>query len=176
MSCRSKSLSKNKFTPEEDAHLKDIIQNCGCRDWNEVASYFPGRNPRQCRERWNNYVNPRVMKVPWTPMEDCLLKQKYAELGPKWHIIAKFFPNRSKNYVKNRWLTMQRHQRKHSQAFTPSVELPVAAMPVSAPSVTLTAVNDEQPAYHTAPFFEDPFCWSLESDHELWSPFEFHSF
>jgi hypothetical protein len=110
-----RAASKSKFSPAEDRHLKDVIESFGCEDWGQVASYMPDRNSRQCRERWNNYVNPAIMKMPWIPHEENLLDQKFAEFGPKWKEIAKFFPNRSKNYVKNHWMTKQRRIRKMTE-------------------------------------------------------------
>lgn len=103
---------KNKFTPAEDQLLLEVVDRLGCKDWSEVASHLQGRNARQCRERWNNYVNPAIAKLPWTPAEDRLLEQKFREFGTKWHSIASFFPNRSKNSIKNHWMT---HQKKMSR-------------------------------------------------------------
>ena len=103
---------KNKFTPAEDQLLLEVVDRVGSKDWSEVASHLQGRNARQCRERWNNYVNPAIAKLPWTPAEDRLLEQKFRELGTKWHSIASFFPNRSKNSIKNHWMT---HQKKMSR-------------------------------------------------------------
>ena len=99
---------KNKFTPAEDALLLEVVDRFGCKDWSEVASHLQGRNARQCRERWNNYVNPAIAKLPWTPAEDRLLEQKFREFGTKWHSIAAFFPNRSKNSIKNHWMAHQK--------------------------------------------------------------------
>ncbi|KAH0788933.1 Myb-like DNA-binding domain containing protein [Histomonas meleagridis] len=68
------------------------------------------RNPRQCRERWNNYVNPDLRKDPWTPEEDKILEEKYAEIGPKWNKLARFLSNRSDNSIRNRWMMISRHR------------------------------------------------------------------
>jgi hypothetical protein len=107
-----RTQSKSKFSPAEDRRLSEVVNFLGSKDWDEVASHMPGRNPRQCRERWKNYVNPTIMRLPWTPSEEMLLEQKIAELGPKWELISRCFPNRSRNYVKNHWMTKQRRLRK----------------------------------------------------------------
>jgi hypothetical protein len=141
----SRNAGKDKFTPIDDLRLTEIVDSLGCKDWAEVASYMPGRNARQCRERWKNYVNPMIMRLPWTPLEELLLDQKYAELGPKWQAIAKFFPNRSKNYVKNHWMTKQRRLRKetlkrsaeiHADPLPPPAAVPVALPPDNDPGPT----------------------------------------
>jgi hypothetical protein len=176
MNSHNKGLPKNKFTPEEDIYLKEVIEHCGCKDWTEVAAYFPGRNPRQCRERWNNYVKPTIMKLPWSPFEDRLLEQKYADLGPKWHLIAKFFPNRSRNYVKNRWLTKQRHLHKHNQIHETISEPTVAPLAVPPPPMTLEASTDDHPAADPPSFVDDPFFFGQHDDDGLWNTFDWNFF
>jgi hypothetical protein len=111
----SEKKRKNKFSPPEDALLKTLINDLHCSDWKAITSHFPGREPRQCRERWNNYVNPILSREQWSLDEDGLLENKYTELGPKWQAIASFFPGRGKNYIKNRWMRKQKHLAKAAQ-------------------------------------------------------------
>lgn len=109
---RAKSSPKMKFTKEEDESLKQVIEMLKTDDWKEVAKYMPGRNSRQCRERWNNYVNPKLEPRKWTPEEDKMLLQKVDEYGNKWHSIATFFDGRATNNIKNRYMTLQRKANK----------------------------------------------------------------
>ncbi|OHS94208.1 Myb-like DNA-binding domain containing protein [Tritrichomonas foetus] len=106
---------KIKFTPHEDQLLLQAVSQFGSSDWHVVAAKVPGRNARQCRERWNNYVNPAIVASPWTKEEDQLLLAKYEELGPRWHTIASFFSTRSTNNIKNRFFTLQRHNRRKNR-------------------------------------------------------------
>jgi hypothetical protein len=85
--------TKVKFTSAEDARLLDLV-------------------PRQCRERYQNYLNPELRNDSWTLEEDTLLENKCDELGPKWSRIAKFFENRSDNALRNRWMMLNRHHSK----------------------------------------------------------------
>lgn len=103
---------KIKFSPQEDMLLLHAVQSLGTSDWHIVASRVPGRNARQCRERWNNYVNPSLISAPWTAKEDCFLMEKYRELGPHWRTIASYFTSRSTNSIKNRFTILQRRQKK----------------------------------------------------------------
>jgi hypothetical protein len=97
------------FSSTEDEQLKQIMALGGWKSWNAIAAQMPGRTGRQCRERWNNYVNPSLNMKLFTPDEDRLLMQKHKELGTKWEQIVHFFPGRSKNFIKNRWGVLQRH-------------------------------------------------------------------
>ncbi|OHS95230.1 hypothetical protein TRFO_02204 [Tritrichomonas foetus] len=99
---------KTKFTPEEDEKLQTLIELYGDDDWNTVSAQMDGRNKRQCRERWRHYLAPEVSTEPFTPEEDALLHEKYAEYGHKWKLIAAFFPNRTDITIKNRWLFLHR--------------------------------------------------------------------
>lgn len=114
---KSKKL-KNKFTPEEDEKLRQLVSMYGTNAWSTIASLMgTNRNHRQCRERWKNYVDPTLMNnQPWNYDDDRLLVEKYAELGPKWNKIAKFFHNRSDNSIRNRWqLIIRQWERKQQQ-------------------------------------------------------------
>jgi hypothetical protein len=96
--------AKRKFTTSEDLMLREIVPNTVPLDWSKIASHFPDRNARQCRDRWFNYVNPVIVTAPWDPEEEALLEEKWKELGNRWKQISHFFPTRSANQIKNHWL------------------------------------------------------------------------
>jgi hypothetical protein len=97
---------RSKFTPEEDAMLKHIVETDPSLNWNTVAQMMPGRTARQVRERYKNYLSPHLNKGGWSEAEDELLREKFAEFGPRWSVLKKFFVNRSDVNVKNRWSTL----------------------------------------------------------------------
>jgi hypothetical protein len=99
--------SKKKFELREDNLLTTAVRVHGTSNWSLVALAVPGRSARQCRERWNNYVNPNLHNEAWTDQEDSLLLEKFRELGPKWHRIAKYFEGRARNKVRNRIFALQ---------------------------------------------------------------------
>ena len=126
---------KSKFTVEEDIFLRSLVAQFGENNWQQIARNMPKRNPRQCKERWMNYLSPMVRNTPWTPEEDELLKRKVAELGQKWVRIAKFFPMRTDINIKNRYLVLMRRSRKEAprepeaKQETPFVEIVSDLMP-----------------------------------------------
>jgi hypothetical protein len=95
---------REKFLPEEDVKLKELVQKYGTVSWDIIAREMPGRNPRQCRERWKHYVSSTRPKSDWSPAEDVLLYQKMEEMGPRWTNLAQFFPGRTDLQVKSRWM------------------------------------------------------------------------
>ena len=92
-----------KFLPEEDEKLRSIIGQIGTRNWVTVASMMPGRNVRQCIERWrrlNKKINP---KREWTKEEDEILIEKYKIYGKKWGKIVPFLTNRNESSIRTRF-------------------------------------------------------------------------
>lgn len=111
---QSKKAVRQKFSPEEDQKLKDLVMELGESNWNEVANRIGTRTARQCRERFKNYLSPSIKNDPWTEEDNETLRLKYAEFGPKWSQIAKFFPTRSEVNIKNHWtLLYNKNNREH---------------------------------------------------------------
>lgn len=108
----SKKKKRMKFTLEEDTKLKELVEKLGNKNWQSISDLMPGRNARQCRDRWRNYLSPDVVNGPWTDEEDELLMNKYEKLGPSWKHIAKFFPTRTDINIKSRWNLKQRRIKK----------------------------------------------------------------
>lgn len=94
---------KEKFSAEEDSKLHELVKKYGENNWYYIAQEMDGRNIRQCRERWRNYLSPEVKNGPWTKEEDDLLFYSYKRYGPKWKFIASFFPDRTDINIKSRW-------------------------------------------------------------------------
>jgi hypothetical protein len=105
---------KVRFSASEDERLTRLVEELGNEDWQAIATHLRGRNARQCRDRWTNYLSPAVGNGPWTFGEDQLLMQKYSEFGPFWKHIASFFRSRTDINVKSRWHLLHRRLRKRA--------------------------------------------------------------
>ncbi|KAK8841482.1 Myb- protein B [Tritrichomonas musculus] len=92
-----------KFSTNEDLMLKNVVNIFGAKNWKLIASMIPNKTPRQCRDRYMNYLAPGYIHSDWTKEEDLLLADKYKEYGPQWSKIQKFFPFRTSNSIKNRF-------------------------------------------------------------------------
>ena len=138
--------ARNKFSRSEDALLVSLVNELGVRDWETIASRMPGRNSRQCRERYQNYLSPNLSHEPWTPEEDRLLEQKLKEFGSKWVNISKYFKNRTDTMLKNRWLVLSRRL---NQSKTNAVE--TQKVPPAQP-IQIKQPEPENPSEHKKAF------------------------
>ncbi|KAL2608482.1 hypothetical protein R1flu_027055 [Riccia fluitans] len=107
------------------------------RRWTAIAQYIPGRNGKQCRERWVNHLDPAIRKDPWTQEEDFMVHLAHEKLGNSWAEISKLLPGRqvtfvepspcivpcvpgraiqSQNSIKNRWNTTIKKKLKEIEA------------------------------------------------------------
>ncbi|KAK8897502.1 hypothetical protein M9Y10_015458 [Tritrichomonas musculus] len=103
---------RKTFTPEEDQILRDFVIENGNRNWSKIADILQNRTPRQCRDRYRNYLKEGLNMNPWTKEEDSIIKKKYHELGPKWVAISKLLNDRNGIDVKKRWRELTSSSRK----------------------------------------------------------------
>lgn len=103
------TLRPGKWSQIEDEMLTNLISHHGNK-WGQIASQLNSeihnrisiRNSKNCKERWNNYLNPDINRGAWTEDEDILLLEGYLQYGNKWCSIARTLPNRIESFVKNR--------------------------------------------------------------------------
>lgn len=95
--------SRVLFKKEEDDRIIELVKIFGNKQWNIISYFMDGRTPKQCRDRYSNYLIPGFFQGEWTNEEDALLIKLYNQYGSKWSIIQKLFHNRSANNIKNRW-------------------------------------------------------------------------
>lgn len=106
-----------RWTNYEDDILRKLVEEFGENDWRHLAKRMDGRNSRQCRERWQYYLNPNLKVGDWTKEEDELILSKTKELGPKWMTIKNFFPNRTDAMIKNRYRFLMKNKNKKVETF-----------------------------------------------------------
>ena len=61
-----------------------------------------GKGAKQCRRRWQNYLNNDLKQGGWTEEEDQILLDGHRLHGNKWTEIARMVGGRTDNAVKNR--------------------------------------------------------------------------
>lgn len=62
-----------------------LVRELGEGSWSQIASYFPGRIGKQCRERWNNQLRPDIRKDAWTHAEEVLLVVAHKNVGNRYN-------------------------------------------------------------------------------------------
>jgi hypothetical protein len=165
------ALQKSKWSAEEDDLLRQNVAAHGLGNWSLVAQSMPGRNGKQCRERWMNQLSPSLNKDNWTPQEDLVLAQHQHIYGNVWSQIAQFLPGRSANAVKNRWSWLSRHSL--SAKCPPRViHFPLPRMPPPAapnPVMPLVILPQRPPACRDPPDAQEDFLAacpsSADADH-----------
>ena len=97
-----KVVAHVQILPDEDKRLCSLVEQHGVSDWNLISTLMRGRNARQCRDRWINYLDKSVNRNSWSQHEDAILLQKYGEHGPKWKYLETFLPGRRSYSIRNR--------------------------------------------------------------------------
>ncbi|KAJ6240748.1 myb DNA-binding domain superfamily protein-related [Anaeramoeba flamelloides] len=99
---------KGPWNGIEDQLLTNAVNKLGVSksNWFNIATLVPGRNPKQCRERWRNQLNPLIDHSPLTEEEEVLLIEKVSKIGNKWCKLSTYFTGRPDNMLKNHWYSV----------------------------------------------------------------------
>jgi hypothetical protein len=95
-------IVKGSWKKDEDLKIIDLVQRYG-KSWSKISKQLGTRNGKQIRDRFINVLDPEIRKGKFTDDEDRKLVLLFKQYGPKWATIAKYYPNRTADMIKNRF-------------------------------------------------------------------------
>jgi len=116
--CRSRwerirpGMKQGRWTHMEDELLKDLHKTYGHK-YSKIAKCLVNRTGKQVRDRIKNVYDSRINHNIFDPEKDELIYQMYLKKGSKWKEIRdEFFPDRSIDFIKNRFYSYYRRRHK----------------------------------------------------------------
>mmetsp|Transcript_6002 Transcript_6002/g.6895 ORF Transcript_6002/g.6895 Transcript_6002/m.6895 type:complete len:356 (-) Transcript_6002:201-1268(-) len=109
-SASSKTRAR-KWTDSEDRVLLNLVQsqlNSSDKkrkvvvDYKTISQYIPGRTSKQCRERYENSLNPDMKRGEWEDEETELILDLMSDYGQNWSRIKEHINNRTYNGIKKK--------------------------------------------------------------------------
>lgn len=107
-----KKRRNQKFTKEEDEHLLMLVGKYGQSAWSLIAEEMKGRNRKQLRERYINFLKNKQITSEFTPEEDMVIIQFVEAEGRKWSLISEMLPGKTPIMIKNRYYARLRYASK----------------------------------------------------------------
>ncbi|CAH8388177.1 unnamed protein product [Eruca vesicaria subsp. sativa] len=72
----------------EDEILKASMMKYGKNQWGRISSLSVRKSSKQCKARWNEWLDPSIKKTEWTREEDEKLLHLAKILPTQWRTIA----------------------------------------------------------------------------------------
>lgn len=96
-------VRKKPYTAEEDRLILHYVKCFGEKNWRKIAELIPGRNRKQLRDHYVNFLKNKISKREFTEKEDSVISAMVAKHGHAWKKIADKLPGRTPIMVKNRY-------------------------------------------------------------------------
>lgn len=104
------------FSSIEDMRLIELVTKFG-KNWRIVAMEMPERSSKQCKERYELFLDPKINLSEWSEEEDNRLIKAVDDQGRMWTKLSEAF-NRNPHQLKNRYNYLMRHKLKNDINFS----------------------------------------------------------
>lgn len=94
-------FGKRSWDSESDQLLIEQISRIGPRQWHIIAKNVPGREGKQCRERWVNNLSPLLRETAWSCEEIWIIYIMRVRMNNTWAMITMGLLGRPDNSIKN---------------------------------------------------------------------------
>ena len=87
-------------------NLNKCIMIYGLKNWKAISydlenNFGIKRTPKQCRDRWCNYLKIERFSSIFTNEEKNLIFKNFFEIGSKWSVLSGIIQTKSENQIKN---------------------------------------------------------------------------
>ncbi|KAI9736399.1 MAG: Pre-mRNA-splicing factor cef1 [Claussenomyces sp. TS43310] len=76
------------WTNIEDEILKASVSKYGLNQWAHISSLLARKTPKQCKARWNEWLDPGIRKIEWSKEEDEKLLHLAKLMPTQWRTLA----------------------------------------------------------------------------------------
>jgi hypothetical protein len=105
-------IIKSRFSKQEDDQIKALVLLFG-HHWAIIADQMKGRNSKQIRERYVNYLDEKNLNKSWSKEDDSLLLKLFNQFGSKWNDFKNYFPGETGVHLKNRFHVLNGKKKYH---------------------------------------------------------------
>jgi hypothetical protein len=74
----------------EDEVLKVAVAKYGLNQWSRVASLLHRKSAKQCKARWNEWLDPSIKKIEWSREEEEKLLHLAKVFPTQWRTISRY--------------------------------------------------------------------------------------
>lgn len=97
------------WSNSKDDYLRMLVSIHGEEEWEIIASKMKERFPGQtrlvadCRERWDSYLDPAILKQVWSDKEELEMLLAHKKFGNRWTEVATELKGKTNNNIKNKF-------------------------------------------------------------------------